>query len=191
MKFLCINPGSTSTRIAVFTDDHADWNTNVKHSSEELEKFDKIQDQLDYRFLLISNALKENGIDISTIDAVVGRGGALRPIEGGVYSINEAMLIDCRNGTYSEHPSNLGCQLALLFSEPLGVPSFVVDPPLIDEFDEGGKNNRTSRTSAHKRLSPAQSKSGCGFYCRETFKRYQRFKHCNSPFGKRYFGDST
>jgi len=136
VKFLCINPGSTSTRIAVFTGDHADWSMNVKHKNEELEKFERIQDQLDYRFSLISDALKENGVDLHALSAVAGRGGALRPIEGGVYAISEAMLADCRSGAYAEHPSNLGCQLALMFSQPLGIPAFVVDPPLIDEFEE-------------------------------------------------------
>jgi len=133
-KLLCINPGSTSTRIAVFKDNQAEFSTNIKHTSEELDVFGKIQDQLDYRYELIKKTVIAEGFDLSEIDAFVGRGGALRPMEGGVFSINERMIEDCKTGKYSDHPSNLGCQLAILFANEYKKPSFIVDPPLIDEF---------------------------------------------------------
>jgi len=156
MKLLCINPGSTSTRVAVFCDTKIEWSTNVSHTNTELEKFNSIQQQLEYRYELISSVLRDNCIDLNTLDVVVGRGGALRPIEGGVYSISEVMLADCKKGTYSEHPSNLGCQLALLFSIPLKIPAFVVDPPLIDEFEEVARISgipEITRTSAFHALN--------------------------------------
>ncbi|MCL2852225.1 MAG: butyrate kinase [Defluviitaleaceae bacterium] len=135
-RLLCINPGSTSTRIAVFCDDQKEFITNVKHSNELLETFDGVQNQLDFRYGLIKEELDKAGIDTAKIDAVVGLGGALRTVEGGVYSINEAMLTDCSTSKYAEHPCNLGCQLAQKFALPNNLPSFVVDPPLVDEFDE-------------------------------------------------------
>jgi len=135
-KLLCINPGSTSTRIAIYNDNEAEFVKTIKHSNEELEAMGSIQNQLDYRYKLILDIAEEEGIDLAKMDAFVGRGGALRPMEGGVFSINEEMIEDCRTGKYSDHPSNLGCQLALLFANEYKKPSFVVDPPLIDEFDE-------------------------------------------------------
>ncbi len=134
-RILCINPGSTSTRIAVFCGKEKIFSCNVSHTNEELDAFDSVQEQLDYRYGLIVRTLREKGVDIRQMDAIVGRGGALRPMAGGVFAVNEAMLEDCRNSRYAEHPSNLGCQLAYRFAEPHGIPCFVVDPPLMDEFD--------------------------------------------------------
>lgn len=135
MKILCINPGSTSTRIAVFDEEKKIFVTNITHANEELEKLGDVQGQLEYRYEMIAETLRENGIQVADMAAVVGRGGALRPMGGGIFSINEAMLEDCRTGKYSEHPSNLGCQLAKRFADEAGIPCFVVDPPLVDEFD--------------------------------------------------------
>ncbi len=139
MKILCINPGSTSTRIAVFDDDKKVFTANITHANEELEKFGDVQGQLEYRYEMISKALQDNGISVADMAAVVGRGGALRPMSGGIFSINEAMLEDCRSGKYAEHPANLGCQLAKRFADGAGIPCFVVDPPLVDEFAECSK----------------------------------------------------
>ncbi|MBQ6582509.1 MAG: butyrate kinase [Mogibacterium sp.] len=134
MKILCINPGSTSTRLAVFEDDQKVFITNVAHSNEKLESLGHVQEQLEYRYEMICDILKENGIDVATMDCIVGRGGALRPMPGGIFYINDAMLADCISGKYSEHPSNLGCQIAKRFADKYGLPCFVVDPPLMDEF---------------------------------------------------------
>lgn len=146
-KILCINPGSTSTRIAVFKDEEKIFITNLTISNEELEKMGDVQGQLSYRKESIEETLKEQGIEISEMDAVVGRGGALRPMAGGIYGISEAMLQDCREARYSEHPSNLGCQLAKIFADAHGLPCYVVDPPLVDEFEE------TSRPSGFAPIS--------------------------------------
>jgi butyrate kinase len=136
IKVLCINPGSTSTKVAVFTDETADFMENVMHSNEDLERFGGVQDQFDYRYGLIAGMLKEKGVDISAVDVVIGRGGALRPVSGSIFEITDAMLADCRSGKYSEHPSNLGCQLAKKFADAAGKPCYVVDPPLSDEFED-------------------------------------------------------
>lgn len=149
-KILCINPGSTSTRIAVFEDDTKQFVTNVTHANSDLEKLGDVQGQLEYRFEMIQRVLLENKIDVSEMDVVVGRGGALRPMSGGIFAINEAMLNDCRNATYSEHPSNLGCQLAKRFADLNGIPCYVVDPPLVDEFLE---RSRYSGFQPIKRIS--------------------------------------
>ena len=139
MKILCINPGSTSTRVAVFDEKEKIFNLTITHDNADLEKFGDVQGQLDYRFKMISDALRKHNIRVADMSAVVGRGGALRPMSGGIFSISEDMLKDCRTGKYAEHPSNLGCQLAKKFADEYSLPSFVVDPPLVDEFDDSSR----------------------------------------------------
>ena len=134
MKVLCINPGSTSSRIAVFEDDNKIFVTNVTHSNDMLDSLGSVQGQFDYRYEMICDILAENNIDPADMDVFVGRGGAIRPMGGGIYEINEDMLEDCRTSKYSEHPSNLGCQLAKRFADKYDKPCFIVDPPLMDEF---------------------------------------------------------
>ena len=150
LKILCINPGSTSTRIAVFEEQEKIFITNITHQNEDLEKMGDVQGQLEYRFEMIRDVLAENNISVGDMDAVVGRGGALRPMGGGIFAINDAMLEDCRTSRYSEHPSNLGCQLAKRFADLHGLPCFVVDPPLVDEFDDA---SRLSGFAPIKRIS--------------------------------------
>ena len=95
MKILAINPGSTSTKMAVFENEKPTFSLCLRHSVDDLEKFPKVIDQFDFRKNLILNALAENGIPFE-FDAVIGRGGLLRPIPGGVYEVNDAMVADIR-----------------------------------------------------------------------------------------------
>ena len=93
-KLLIINPGSTSTKVAVFQDKEQVFKKNIKHSVEEIAKFDRISDQFGYRKEMILSELKNEGIDITGLSAVVGRGGLLHPLTSGVYEVNEAMIKD-------------------------------------------------------------------------------------------------
>lgn len=136
LRLLCINPGSTSTKIAVFSNDRMDFNANIIHTHSDLEAFSSIQEQLGYRYRLISDTLKANDIEMYGLDAVIGRGGAIPFKEGGIFNVTPDMIEACKSGRYADHPSNLGCQLAKIFADEYGIPCFVVDPPLIDEFDE-------------------------------------------------------
>lgn len=97
-KILAINPGSTSTKIAVYQDKEEIFEKTLRHSSEEIDKFEKIADQLDFRKDIIENVLKEGGINLADLDAVVGRGGLLKPIKGGTYIVNDAMVEDLKIG---------------------------------------------------------------------------------------------
>jgi butyrate kinase len=135
-QIFCINPGSTSTRIAIFEDKKAVLKIELKHENEDLEKYVTHAGQLAYRFEVIEKELEKNDIDLSRMSVIIGRGGALRPVAGGAYKITERMLYDCGNDAYSKHPSNFGCQLAKLYSEKYHVPAFIVDPPLMDEFED-------------------------------------------------------
>ncbi|MGY0373470.1 butyrate kinase [Clostridium sp. JNZ J1-5] len=135
-KLLIINPGSTSTKIGVYDDENQILEETLRHSSEEIEKYEHIYDQFEFRKQVILNVLKEKNFDINTLDAVVGRGGLLRPIEGGTYAVNEKMLEDLKSGVQGQHASNLGGIIANEIAKSLNIPAFIVDPVVVDELDE-------------------------------------------------------
>lgn len=149
MKILVINPGSTSTKIAVFEDEKQVWIKNIHHSADELKEFTRISDQYDYRKNYILAELKEAGYGID-FDAVIGRGGLLHPISGGVYHVNEKMCEDLRNAK-KEHASNLGAliaaEIAVLSHH---CPAFIADPVVVDELQDVA---RVSGLSALPRIS--------------------------------------
>lgn len=134
-RILIINPGSTSTKIGVFDNEVSIMEKTIRHPSELTHSFDKIIDQYEFRKKTILEALEEDGINISKIHAVCGRGGLLRPIEGGTYSVNEAMLADLRSGFAGQHASNLGGILAFEIASGLNIPAYIVDPVVVDEFE--------------------------------------------------------
>lgn len=107
-KILAINPGSTSTKIAVFKNHEQVFIKNIKHSSEDLEGFKKITDQNDYRKDIILNTLKENNIDIHSLNVIIGRGGLVKPIPSGIYKVNELLKEHLTMGYSGQHASNLG-----------------------------------------------------------------------------------
>lgn len=133
-KILVINPGSTSTKVALFSNEQLLFEKKIEHNSKELSNFNKIIDQYQFRQNIIINFLKEKGINLSTLDAVVGRGGLLRPIASGTYQVNKKMLEDLRKGASGEHASNLGGILAYGIAEKLSTPAYIVDPVVIDEM---------------------------------------------------------
>ena len=135
-KILTINPGSTSTKIAVFDNEDLVFEKTLRHSSEEIGKYEKISDQFEFRKTVIEDALTEGGIKTSDLDAVVGRGGLLKPIEGGTYIVNEAMIDDLKVGVLGEHASNLGGIIAKEIGDTVNVPSYIVDPVVVDEMDD-------------------------------------------------------
>ena len=135
-KILAINPGSTSTKIAVYQDKEEIFEKTLRHSSEEIDKFEKIADQLDFRKDIIENVLKEGGINLADLDAVVGRGGLLKPIKGGTYIVNDAMVEDLKIGVSGQHASNLGGIIARQIGDEINVPSYIVDPVVVDEMEE-------------------------------------------------------
>lgn len=136
MYQLIINPGSTSTKIAVYNDENVVFENTLRHSAEEIAKFEKVTDQFEFRKKLILDMIKNNNIDIKILNAIVGRGGLLRPIEGGTYLVNDRMVEDLKNNLSGEHASNLGGILARSIGDELNIPSFIVDPVVVDEMDD-------------------------------------------------------
>jgi butyrate kinase len=135
-KVFTINPGSTSTKIALFENDRNVFSKNITHGEGELKSFKSVPEQLGYRREVILNELKKAGVELSGTDAFSSRGGGLASCEGGVYEINETLLHHARIGFTIMHPAVLGVQLANEFSHIFGGRAFVVNPPDVDEFIE-------------------------------------------------------
>lgn len=133
-RTLVINPGSTSTKIGVFQDERVIYEETLRHSNEELKQYRGILDQFDFRKNVILEALHTEGINLQKLNAIVGRGGVLRPIPGGTYAVNAAMLEDLKRGRFGEHASNLGGIIAFEIGQQLNIPSFIVDPVVVDEL---------------------------------------------------------
>lgn len=131
-RILAINPGSTSTKIAVYEDETRVFTKSIEHTSEEISQFDKITDQYEFRRQLIEQTLKQAG-QAMDFDAVVGRGGLAKPVEGGVYIVNEQMCDEMRTCRH-QHACDLGCILAFDIANSIGAPSYVADPGVVDEL---------------------------------------------------------
>ena len=136
MKVLIINPGATSTKIAVFEEDRQLFKLGIDHSAEELDRFEKVIDQADYRKEAILTAVAEAGFQLTDFDAVCGRGGLYRPIPSGTYAVNDKVMADVEAAPYGEHPSNLGAYLAKKIGDMVGIPAFFVDPVCVDELTD-------------------------------------------------------
>jgi len=136
MLLLIINPGSTSTKIAVYEDEREVLSENIPHSCDELAPYARIVDQKGFRKDIILETLRRKGLAPSDLAAVVGRGGLLNPIPSGVYRVNDRMLDDLFKGVQGEHASNLGGLIADEIARPLGIPAFIVDPVVVDELDD-------------------------------------------------------
>ena len=135
-KILAINPGSTSTKIAVFDGDEELFSENIEHRIEELSRFNRASEQDIYRMEIILKALERRQFDIKQLDGIVGRGGLLKPIEGGTYKVNQQMLADLKSGIQGDHPSNCGGLIAYTISKMIDVPAYIVDPVVVDELDD-------------------------------------------------------
>ncbi len=134
-KILAINPGSTSTKIAVFENETEVFVKNIKHSSEELAGFASIIEQNDFRKETIYNVLKENNIDITTINVVIGRGGLVKPIPSGTYEVNDLLKEHLTIGYSGQHASNLGGLIADNIAQSLGIgKAYIADPVVVDEL---------------------------------------------------------
>lgn len=135
-RLLIINPGSTSTKIAVYDNEKPVLEQTLRHSNEELAPYATVIDQYEFRKNVILDTLSTNGINIAKLSAVVGRGGLLRPMEGGTYNVNARMLEDLKGTVIGQHASNLGGIIAGEIASQLGIPAFIVDPVVVDEMDE-------------------------------------------------------
>lgn len=134
IRSLIINPGSTSTKIGVFEDETLLFEETLRHSTEEISQFASIVDQKDFRRKIITDLLASRNFDLKSLNVVVGRGGMLKPIPSGTYAVTDALLADLIKGVQGPHASNLGGILAKEIADSIGVPSYIVDPTVVDEM---------------------------------------------------------
>lgn len=172
-KLLIINPGSTSTKIGVFEDEKELFEETLRHTNEELKQYDTIFDQFQFRKDVILNVLKEKNFDIKTLSAVVGRGGMLKPIEGGTYAVNDAMLEDLKVGVQGPHASNLGGILAKSIGDEVGVPSYIVDPVVTDELADVARMSGTPDIPRVSKFHALNQKAVAKRYGKESGKGYE------------------
>lgn len=170
---LILNPGSTSTKIGVMEDETLLFEETLRHSTEEIAKYDSIFAQKDFRKDVILSVLKDKDFDLKKLDVVVGRGGMLKPIPGGTYAVSDALLEDLKIGKQGQHASNLGGILAREIGDELGVPSFIVDPVVVDELAPVARLSgvpELPRTSVFHALN---QKAVAKRYAKENGKKYE------------------
>ncbi|MCX0391156.1 butyrate kinase [Clostridium perfringens] len=172
-KLLIINPGSTSTKIGVYEGEKEVLEETLRHSAEEILKYDTIFDQLDFRKEVILKVLKEKGIDINELDAVVGRGGMLKPIEGGTYEVNEAMVEDLKIGVQGPHASNLGGILSNEIAKEIGKRAFIVDPVVVDEMEDVARLSGVPELPRKSKFHALNQKAVAKRYAKEHNTSYE------------------
>jgi butyrate kinase len=177
-RVLAINPGSTSTKIAVYANDRAEFEKNLSHSDAEMETFRgrPILDQLEFRQLRIERELSEAGYGLEQFQAVVGRGGLMRPVASGTYRVNEAMLEDLRSTRYGEHASNLGAFLAQAIGRKAGAEAFIVDPVSVDEFSERAQVSGSALVGRQCLSHALNTKAVVKRYARERGRAYAKLR---------------
>ena len=174
-KLLIINPGSTSTKIGVYEDEKQLFEETLRHSTEEISKYATIYDQKDFRKEVILSVLKQNNFDIKELNAVVGRGGMLKPIPGGTYAVSDKLVEDLKVGVQGQHASNLGGILAREIGDELGVPSFIVDPVVVDELDDVARFSGMPEIPRKSKFHALNQKAVAKRYAKEMGKAYEDF----------------
>ena len=173
IKTLVINPGSTSTKVGVFEDETLLFEETLRHPTEEIAKYASVIDQKDFRKEIILDFLKEKNCDPKTLNVIVGRGGLLKPIPGGTYAVNDALLADLKAGVQGQHASNLGGILAREIGDSLGVPSYIVDPVVVDELTDKARISGMPELPRRSIFHALNQKAVARRFAKENGKRYE------------------
>ncbi|MGN0253330.1 MAG: butyrate kinase [Lachnospiraceae bacterium] len=173
VKSLIINPGSTSTKIGVFEDETLLFEETLRHSTEEISKYATIFDQKDFRKNIIIDLLKSKEFEVKSLGMVVGRGGMLKPIPGGTYACTDALVKDLEVGVSGQHASNLGGILAREIADEIGVPSFIVDPVVVDELMPIARYSGVPELPRVSIFHALNQKAVAKRYAKETGKKYE------------------
>ncbi len=171
-KILAINPGSTSTKVALFENETQQLDLTLRHTAEQIARFPNVIDQLQWRKEMILKALDEQGFDVGQLSAVIGRGGLVKPIEAGVYEVNEAMKRDLTNATM-EHASNLGGLIAEQIAREVGVKAYIADPVVVDEMTETARFSGLPECPRRSIFHALNQKATARLHCERIGKRYE------------------
>lgn len=172
-KILVINPGSTSTKVAVFDGGEAVFRANVSHEASDLARFASVPAQLPYRKQTIDKALAQAGVTLDGVEAVAGRGGGLAPLAGGTFKAEGLLLEHARIGFAAMHPATLGAQLADLYAADLGVKAYVVNPPDVDELQASARFTGVKGLYRQSRGHPLNQKEVAHRYAATLGKEYE------------------
>jgi len=172
-KLLIINPGSTSTKIGVYEDENPILVETLRHSTEEIEKYATIYDQYSFRKEVILKVLEEKNFDIKELNAIVGRGGLLKSIEGGTYAVNDIMLEDLKVGVQGQHASNLGGIIANEISKDLNIPAYIVDPVVVDEMEDIARISGMPEIERKSIFHALNQKAVAKRFAKERGKKYE------------------
>jgi len=171
---LSVNPGSTSTKFALFDEEKLVFEKTIRHTAEELLEFPRIIDQFHFRKNMIIKELVRQNVDFSKIVAVVGRGGLVKPIESGIYKVNDKMKSDLVNSPMGEHASNLGAFIADdIASELFGTPAFIVDPVVVDEMEPVARISGHPAIERKSVFHALNQKAIARLYASSTDKKYE------------------
>jgi len=173
-KILVINPGSTSTKIAIFNmEGKKFFIESISHSVEELSRFDTLLEQTTMRKKLVLEALKKHGIDLNSIKAVIGRGGVLKPLTAGTYQVNDVLIEDLKNSSV-KHASNLGGIIASEIAVEIGVSSYITDPVSVDEFSDIARVSGLKGITRKSLLHTLNIRANAFRYCKEEKKDFTK-----------------
>ncbi len=173
IKSLIINPGSTSTKLGIFEDETLLMDETLRHSTEEIAQYASIIDQKDFRKNIILDFLKEKNIDVKSFDVIVGRGGLLKPIPGGTYAVTDELVKDLEIGKQGQHASNLGGLLAKEIADQIGVPSYIVDPVVVDELAPVARISGIPEIPRISIFHALNQKAVARRYAKESGKKYE------------------
>ena len=171
-KILVIYPEERSTFVAIYHSSEMSFLKNIKHSDEELDKFEKIIDQLDFRRDTILRVLDENDIDIKKVDLIMSRSGFIKPLKSGVYEINDTMVDDLRSHIKGRHPINLGGLISRQIADSIGVKALMADPIVVDEFDEVARLSGHPEMPRRSRFHALSHKHFARKYAKSVSKKY-------------------
>lgn len=172
-KILAINPGSTSTKVALYDEERPLLDLTLRHTAEQVGQYANIIDQLGWRRELILTALAEHGFDVAELSAVIGRGGLIKPIPAGVYEVNEAMQHDLRRAR-REHASNLGGLLAAEIAQMAGVKAYIADPVVVDEMEDVARLSGLPDCPRRSIFHALNQKAIARLHCEKTGLIYER-----------------
>ncbi len=177
-RILAINPGSTSTKCALFVNERPEFIKNIRHSDEEMAQFRgrPILDQQQFRSEQIESVLRAAGHDVRDLHAVVGRGGLLPPLPSGTYEVDEAMLEELRVARRGEHASNLGAFLAHSIAEKAGAQAYIVDPVSVDEWPERARLSGSALLERQCLSHALNSKAVAKRFARERAEPYESLR---------------
>lgn len=173
IRVLAINPGSTSTKIALYDDYDELWRETLLHSPEELSLFAEIQDQLEYRTKAVEKTIAEKGYEIAEVDVFTGRGGGILSVDGGIYEVSDLLANHASRGMSGQHPAQLSSQIAKKFADRFNKRAFVVNPPDVDEFVDVARITGIKGEYRESHIHALNQKEIALRFCNERGKKYE------------------